>query len=90
MCSSVGSMWRKLFCFMQQVLYCSVSETAPDTQRMRSWADPIANVDTVEKREISGKLFSVSPGCSVFTLQIVPGMHLVTFIRIVEKDKVCY
>jgi len=24
---------------------------------MRSWADPVANVDTVEKREISGKIF---------------------------------
>ena len=58
MCSSVGRMWRKLFCFMQQVLYCSVSETAPDTQCMRSWADPIANMDTVERSEISGNLFS--------------------------------
>ena len=58
MCSIVGSMWRKLFCFMQQVLYGSVSETAPDTQCMRSCADPTANVDTVEKREISGKILS--------------------------------
>jgi hypothetical protein len=24
---------------------------------MRSWTDPIANVDTVERREISGKIF---------------------------------
>jgi hypothetical protein len=42
------------------VLYCSVSETAPDTQCMRSWAEPIANVDTVEMREISGKIFYFS------------------------------
>ena len=34
--------------------------------------------------------FPVSPGYSMVTLQIVPGMHLVTFIRIVEKDNVCY
>jgi hypothetical protein len=25
---------------------------------MRSWADPVANVDIVEKKEISGKIFS--------------------------------
>jgi hypothetical protein len=43
---------------MEQVLYCSVSETAPDTQCMRSWAEPIANVDTVARREISEKIFS--------------------------------
>jgi len=24
---------------------------------MRSWTDPIANVDAVERREISGKIF---------------------------------
>jgi hypothetical protein len=40
------------------VLYCSVSETAPDTHCVRSWADPIENVDIVEKIEISGKTFS--------------------------------
>jgi len=43
---------------MQQVLYCSVSETAPDTHCMGSWADPMANVDNVEWREITGKIFS--------------------------------
>jgi hypothetical protein len=38
------------------------------------------------KREKSlEKYFPVSPGCSMVTLQIVPGIHLVTFIRIVEK-----
>jgi hypothetical protein len=58
MCSIVGSMWRKLFCFMQHVLYCSVSETAHGTQCMRICADPIANMDTVGRREISGNLFS--------------------------------
>jgi hypothetical protein len=26
---------------------------------MRSWADPIENVDTVERREHSGKIFSL-------------------------------
>jgi len=31
------------------------------------------------------KYFLVSPGYSMVTLQIVPGMHLVAFIRIVEK-----
>jgi hypothetical protein len=34
--------------------------------------------------------FTVSPGCSVVLIQIVPGMHVVIFIRIVEKDNVCY
>jgi hypothetical protein len=34
--------------------------------------------------------FPVSPGYSMITLQIVPGMHLDTFIRIAEKDNVCY
>ena len=48
-----------IICFMQQMLYSSVSETAPDTQCMRSWAEPIANVDTVERREISDKIFSL-------------------------------
>jgi len=43
---------------MQQVLYCSVNETAPDNQYMRSWAEPIANVVTVERREISAQIFS--------------------------------
>jgi len=43
---------------MQQVLYCSVSETAHGTPCVRSCADPIANVDIVERREISGKIFS--------------------------------
>jgi len=51
-------MWRKLFCFMQQLLYCSVSEQPLIPFCMRSWTDPIPNVDTVEKREISGNLFS--------------------------------
>jgi len=31
-----------------------------------------------------------TPGCSVVLIQIVPGMHVVIFIRIVEKDNVCY
>jgi len=34
--------------------------------------------------------FTISPGYSIVTLQIFPGMHFVTFIRIVEKDNVCY
>jgi hypothetical protein len=34
--------------------------------------------------------FPVSPGYSVFTLQIVTGMRLVSFIRIVEKYNICY
>jgi hypothetical protein len=38
------------------------------------------------KREKSlEKYFPVSPGYSLVTFQIVPGMHLDTFIRIVEK-----
>jgi hypothetical protein len=38
------------------------------------------------KREKSQeKYFPVSPGYSMATLQIVPGMHLDTLIRIVEK-----
>jgi len=38
------------------------------------------------KREKSlEKYFPVSPGYSMVTLQIVPGMHLVAFFRIVEK-----
>jgi hypothetical protein len=38
------------------------------------------------KREKSlEKYFPVSPGYSMVTLHIVPGMHLDTFIRIVEK-----
>jgi len=75
---------------MQQVLYCSVSETAPDTHCMRSWTDPIANVDTVGREKSLYTYFPFSPGYSLITLQNVPGMHFVTFIRIVEKDKVCY
>jgi len=75
---------------MQQLLYCSVSETAPDTQCIRSWTDPIANMDTVEMRENTENYFTVSPGCSVVLIQTVQGMHLVTFIRIIEKDNVCY
>jgi len=71
---------------MQQVLYCSVSETAPDTHCMRSWTDPIANVNT----KSLDTYFPVSPGYSMITLQNVPGMHLIKFIRIVEKDNVCY
>jgi hypothetical protein len=57
---------------------------------MRSWTDRIANVDTVERREISGKLFYFTAGCRVVLIQIVPGMHMVIFIRIVEKNNVCY
>jgi hypothetical protein len=38
------------------------------------------------KREKSlEKYFPVSPGYSMVTLQIVPGMHLDTLIRVVEK-----
>jgi hypothetical protein len=38
------------------------------------------------KREKSlEKYFLVSPGYSMVTLHIVPGMHLDTFIRIVKK-----
>jgi len=79
-----------LFCYVQQVLYCSVSETASDTQCMRSWTDPKANVDTVERGETLENSFIVSPVCIVFLIQIVPGMHMVIFSRIVEKDNVCY
>ena len=79
-----------LFCFMQQAPYCSVSETAPDTQCVRSWADSIANVDSGKERNLWEKYFPFSGSCSMVTIQIVPGIHLVAFIRIVEKDNVYY
>ena len=83
-------MWRKLFCYVQQVLYCSVSETASDTQCMRNWTDRRANMDAVERRENLENSFTVSPVCSVVLIQIVPGMHMLIFSRIVEKDNVSY
>jgi len=43
----------------------------------------------VEGLEISGNLFTVSPFCRMVLIQIVPGMHLVTFIGIAEKGNVC-
>jgi hypothetical protein len=52
---------------------------------MRSWAEPIANVGTWKGEKSLETYFPVSAGYIVVTLQIVPGMHLVTFIRIVEK-----
>ena len=33
---------------------------------------------------------TVSSGHSMVLIQVFQGMHLVTFIRIVEKDNVCY
>jgi len=44
---------------MQQVLYCSVSETAPDTHCMRRGTDLIANVDTVEREKSLDASFPV-------------------------------
>jgi hypothetical protein len=83
-------MWRKLFCYVQQVLYCCVSETAPDTQCMRSWTD-LEQMWILWKGEKSlENYFTVYLVCSVRPIQIVPGMHMVIFIRTVEKDNVCY
>ena len=47
-------------------------------------------MDAVERREISGKIFSLFSKHSIVTIQIVPGMHLATFLRFVEKDNVCF
>jgi hypothetical protein len=55
---SIGTIWKKLLCFMQDMLYCPPSETALDSNCVRNCAALIAHVDTVERREISGNLFS--------------------------------
>jgi hypothetical protein len=51
---------------------------------------PYSKWEYCGKREISGYLFSCSPGYSVITIQNIPWMHLVTCIRIFGKDNVCY
>jgi len=47
-------------------------------------------MDAVERRENLENSFTVSPVCSVVLIQIVPGMHMLIFSRIVEKDNVSY
>ena len=78
------------FISCKQVLYCSLMkqplipitwETGQTPQQM--WI--------LEKGEKTLETyFPLSPGYSMVTVQIVPGMHLVIFIRILEKDNVCY
>ena len=36
------------------------------------------------------RYFPFSLSYSIVTIQIVPGMHLATFLRFVEKDNVCF
>jgi hypothetical protein len=64
------------------MLYCSVSETASDSNCVRNSADRIAYVG---RKEIPEKYFSFNPVYRLVVVWIVPGLHFITFVRIVEK-----
>jgi hypothetical protein len=56
---------------------------------MRNWKDAIAKWTLWKGEKMLETYFPLSLDHSMVTVQIVSGMHLVTFIKILEKNNVC-